>query len=75
MPHVFFVLAAIKNTLWPVKLSNTIHLPIFPTAVVAFAIEPSVGPMAMKIIVLKITFVLFKEFDATVVINDKILIL
>ena len=74
MTQVLLIFPTIKNTILPEKLTNAIHLPLFPLTSVALAVKPSISSLTMEFIVLELTLIVLQKLSAAVMFDKNILI-
>ncbi len=74
MTFIILILSAIKNILWPIKLTYSLHFPFLPLTVIAFSIEPCICSLSIEFVVFEVALVALEKFDSSVMLEEKILI-
>jgi len=75
MTFIILILSAIKNVLWPIKFTYSLHFPFLPLTAIAFSIEPCICSLSIEFVVFEVALVALEKFDSSVMLEEEVLII
>lgn len=75
MTFVILILSPIKNILWPIKLTYSLHFPFLPLTAIAFSVEPCICSLSIEFVVFKVALIALEKFYSSVMLQEEVLII